>query len=52
MNGGDEGSGELCAARGDSPSVFEGAKGDFNESLRSKLLKISFMPPILSLSPL
>ncbi|WP_187149418.1 hypothetical protein [Treponema endosymbiont of Eucomonympha sp.] len=50
MNGGDEGNGELRVARGDSPSVFEGAKGDFNKNLLSKRLRISFMPSILSLS--
>jgi hypothetical protein len=50
MNGGDEGSGELRVTRGGSPSVFEGAKGDFNKNLLSKRLRISFMPSILSLS--
>jgi hypothetical protein len=50
MNGGDEGSGELRVTRGDSPSVFEGAKGDFNKNLLSKRLRISFMPSILFLS--
>jgi hypothetical protein len=38
MNGGDERSGEFCVARGGFLSVFEGVKGDFNESLLSKLL--------------
>jgi hypothetical protein len=51
MNSNDEGSGEFCVARGYSPSVFEGAKGDFNENLHSKLLRILFMPPILPLFP-
>jgi hypothetical protein len=52
MNGGDEGNGEFCVARGYSPSTFEGVKDDYNENLLSKLLRISFMPPILSLSPI
>jgi hypothetical protein len=52
VNSGDEGCGELCVARGDSPPALKGAKGDFNENLRSKLLRILFMPPILSLFPI
>jgi hypothetical protein len=31
MNGCDEGSGELCAARNDSPPVLEGAEDIFND---------------------
>jgi hypothetical protein len=50
MNGGDEGNGELCIARGDSSPAFEGAENDFNEIFRSLLRSISFMLPILSLS--
>jgi hypothetical protein len=31
MNGGDEGSGKLCAARSDSPPALEGAEDVFND---------------------
>jgi hypothetical protein len=31
MNGGDEGSGELCAARNNSPPALEGAEDVFND---------------------
>jgi hypothetical protein len=31
MNGGDKGSGELCAARSNSPPVFEGVEDVFND---------------------
>ncbi len=31
MNGGDEGSGELCAARSDFPPTLEGAEDVFND---------------------
>ncbi len=31
MNGGDKGSGELCAARSNSPSVLEGSEDVFDD---------------------